>query len=184
MKVIVEDYNPLWAVQFQHVKDELEECLEGVSYLSIEHVGSTAVPGLAAKPLLDIDIVITRAQLPAVIEALTKKGGYEYKGDWGIPEREAFRQKGAEPARNLYACIEGSTSLRNHLAVRDICRKDEKVREAYAKEKRRLAAREWRDVDEYCEAKNDVLIWVLEQAGFATPDLEEIRRRNTALDGS
>ena len=58
MKVIVEEYNSIWAKQFQQVKTELQKYLESVTTISIEHVGSTSVPGLAAKPVLDIDIVI------------------------------------------------------------------------------------------------------------------------------
>lgn len=184
MKVIVEEYNPLWAKQFQEVKRELEDCLQGTLYLSIEHVGSTSVPGLAAKPILDIDIVIKPHQLQGVIDTLTTKGGYEYRGDLGIAEREAFRKAGAEPARNLYACIEGSQALRNHLAVRDLCRSDEHALQVYAQKKRELAALEWPSVDAYAEAKNEVLQWVLARAGLAMGDLEEIRARNILASGS
>lgn len=162
MKVTVEEYQPRWATQFQHIKHELEDCLQGISYLSIEHVGSTSVPGIAAKPVLDIDIVIYRRQLSAVTRALTTTGSYEHKGDCGIPDREVFRtisaKRGAKPARNLYVCIHDSQALRNHLAVRDLCRRDEHVRETYASKKRELAALEWRDVDAYCEAKDEVLL--------------------------
>lgn len=180
MKVVVEEYNPLWAKQFQQVKHELEGYLQDTPYLSIEHVGSTSVPGLAAKPILDIDIIIERAQLPGVIAALTTKGGYEYRGDLGIPEREAFRKVDTEPSRNLYACIAGSQALRNHLAVRDLCRVDEHVRQTYAAKKRELAAQDWPNVDAYAEAKNEVVQWILARAGgFAIADLEEIRARNT-----
>lgn len=178
MKVVVEEHNPLWAKQFQEVKQELEACLEGTPYLSIEHVGSTSVPGLAAKPILDIDIVIERPQLPGLIAALTTKGGYEYRGDLGITDREAFRKVGAEPARNLYTCIEGSQALRNHLAVRDLCRSDPYALEIYAQKKRELAAQEWPSVDAYAEAKNEVLQWLLARAGFAVADLDEIRAKN------
>ena len=178
MKVIVQEYDPVWAEQFQQLRAELEDCLKGVPYASIEHVGSTSVPGLAAKPILDIDIVIQRCNLQLVIEALTTRGGYQYLGDYGIPDRETFRKPGASPARNLYACIEGSQPLRNHLAVRDICRRDEKAREAYGKKKRELAERDWPSADAYAEAKTHVLQSILQMADFAVEDLEEIRRRN------
>lgn len=184
MKVVVEEYNPLWAKQFEQVKHELEDCLQGTRYLRIEHVGSTSVPGLAAKPILDIDIVIQRQQLQGVIETLTIKGGYEYKGDQGIPDREAFRKPNANPATNLYACIEGSQALRNHLAVRDMCRGDAHARDMYAQKKRELATKDWPNVDAYAEAKNEVLQWILARAGFASADLEEIRARNTAEPAS
>lgn len=178
MKVEVEEYNPFWADDFQNYKRELEGVLGDTPYLSIEHVGSTSVPGLAAKPRLDVDIVITKEQLPAVIEALTGKGGYEYRGEMGINDRHMFI-KHVIPRRNLYACIEGSQALRNHLAIRDVCRRDPEAREVYAQKKRELAQKEWKDVDEYSEAKNDVIQWILEKAGgFDAADFESLREQN------
>jgi GrpB-like predicted nucleotidyltransferase (UPF0157 family) len=180
MRVLVEKYNPDWAKQFGEIKQQLEKILEGVGYISIEHVGSTSVPGLAAKPVLDIDIVVNSANLNSTTKALIEKGGYDYLGEWGIPDRHVFRRPDALPTRNLYVCIEGSASLRNHLLVRDICRRDDSVRETYGRKKLELAQKDWADVDEYCEAKNEVLLYVLEKAGMDTGDREEIRRRNTA----
>jgi GrpB-like predicted nucleotidyltransferase (UPF0157 family) len=101
-------------------------------------------------------------------------------GEWGIPERYAFRKHDAIPARNLYVCIAGSQSLRNHILVRDICRRDARIRDAYGKKKQVLAEKEWASVDDYCEAKNDTILEILGQAGMAENDLAEIRARNTA----
>lgn len=183
MRVVVESYNPEWATQFQLMKKELEEYLESVGYVSIEHVGSTSVPGLKAKPIIDIDIVIKPSQLDEVISALVEKGGYTYMGEWGIPDRHAFRRPYDSSSKllkcNLYACIEGSQALRNHLAVRDECRRNPVVREKYGEMKLELAKREWRDIDEYCEAKNDTIIWILQQTGFSAEELDYVREVNT-----
>jgi GrpB-like predicted nucleotidyltransferase (UPF0157 family) len=180
MRVLVEPYNPIWAQQFQAVKRELVKALDGVDFVSIEHVGSTSVPGLAAKPILDVDIIVRPATLESTIKALTEKGGYSYLGEWGIQDRHVFRRAAEFPARNLYVCIEGCQSLQNHLLVRDICRREASVREAYGRKKMELALRDWADVDEYCEAKNEILQYVLERAGMGEHDLEEIRLRNVA----
>ncbi|KAK5552218.1 hypothetical protein LTR46_009818 [Exophiala xenobiotica] len=169
MKVIVEGYNPQWALQYQELKGELEEVLKGVQYINIEHVGSTSVPGLAAKPII-LWVVSEAEDVPAAIEALTAIGGYTYMGEIGVPHRHAFRKPGILPARNLYVSVNGCQSIRNHIGVRDICRKDQEVRETYGRAKLELSKREWESVDEYCEAKNDILTWVLEKAGVSSED--------------
>ncbi|KAH0848298.1 hypothetical protein AYO21_04328 [Fonsecaea monophora] len=179
MKVIVEEYNPEWALQFQQIKTELQDVLGGVKYIGIEHVGSTAVPGLAAKPVIDLSIISGRADVEAAIHALTSRGGYIYKGEMGIPDRHALRKPGASPTRHLYISVDGCQSIRNQLGVRDICRKDSTVRDAYSRKKVELSQRDWRDVDQYCEAKNDILAWVLEKAGMSSEEREQVRQLNT-----
>jgi GrpB-like predicted nucleotidyltransferase (UPF0157 family) len=147
--------------------------------------GSTSVPGLAAKPVLDVDIVVVGTPyLEPVRKALVEKGKYEFMGELGIPGRYAFRKYEAAPARNLYVCIAGSQSLRNHLLVRDMCRRDVRIRDVYGRKKQELAEKEWASVDDYCEAKNDTILEILGQAGMAADDWAEIRARNTATVGS
>src|SRR5262245_51865013 len=92
--------------------------LAGVA-VTIEHVGSTAVPGLAAKPIIDMDVVIrSRSDLPAVITRLATLG-YQHQGDLGIPDREAFRPPPGLPPHHLYVCLAGCAALRNHITLRD-----------------------------------------------------------------
>ena len=154
--------------------------MKDVSYKSIEHVGSTSVPGLAAKPVIDVDIVVNQERLQEAIDAFTNKGSYIYRGDLGIPHRYSLKLKDEDalPKRNVYICIEGSQALRNHLAVRDLCREDAEVRERYGQAKLELSKREWESVDQYAEAKTDVLNWVLQKAGFDTGELDEIADMN------
>ena len=181
MKVIVEPYNPAWATQFQQLKTELEDVLAGVEYIGIEHVGSTSVPGLAAKPTIDLSIISERQHVNAAIKALTSKGNYVYVGEMGIPDRHAFRRPGVLPTRNLYVSVKGCQSIRNQLGLRDTCRKDPAVRKAYGDKKLELSQREWKDVDEYCEAKNDIIEWVLGKAGISNEEREQIRQLNTTV---
>jgi GrpB-like predicted nucleotidyltransferase (UPF0157 family) len=178
MKVVVEPYNLAWATQFQKLKVELEEILSNVKYLGIEHIGSTSVPKLAAKPVIDLSVVSEREDIEAAIAALTTTGGYTYMGEWGIPDRHAFRKPGAVPQRNLYVSVRDCQSIRNQLGLRDICRKDSAVRDAYSQAKLELSKQEWRDVDEYCVAKNDIIAWVLGKAGMSDQEREEIRQLN------
>ena len=183
MKVIVLPYDPKWALDFQTLEAELEHLLHATTYLKIEHIGSTSVPGLAAKPVIDIDVVISsHAQLAAVSAALTanRPPYYQAIGERGITDRFVFLTR-APPARNVYVCIEGSHALRNHLLVRNTCRADEEVRDRYGLEKLRLAELEWENIDAYCEAKNEVVQWVLKRAGMDEEEREKIRSANTDL---
>jgi GrpB-like predicted nucleotidyltransferase (UPF0157 family) len=142
MPVTVLPYDPSWSHEFAQIKKELEAALNGVPYVSIEHVGSTSIPHLAAKPILDIDVVATLIQLQPVLEALQHPDlQLIYMGELGITDRHAFRAPQKLPVRNLYVCIEGSAALRNHLAVRDLLRSNEGLRREYSELKSELAAR-------------------------------------------
>jgi GrpB-like predicted nucleotidyltransferase (UPF0157 family) len=142
MPVTVLPYDPSWAHEFAQIKKELEAALNGVPFVSIEHVGSTSIPHLAAKPILDIDVIATQEQLQPVLEALQHPDlQLIYMGELGIANRHAFRAPQKLPVRNLYVCIEGSAALRNHLAVRDLLRRDEGLRREYGALKSELAAR-------------------------------------------
>lgn len=178
MRIIVEPYNPQWPVTFDAVKASLLNLIDEIaSILGIEHVGSTAVPGLAAKPVLDIDIISTRPAVPLVIAAL-EKSGYIYYGTWGIPDRHALRMAGQDPAVNLYVCVERSLSLRNHLSVRDLLRTDEALREEYGVIKMDLARKEWDNVNAYSVAKNEIVGKLLARAGMGEKELADIESVN------
>ena len=100
--IVVEPYDEAWAQAFIDIKKELEDVL-GELALSIEHVGSTSVKGLSAKPIIDIDVVIaSSSQLENVIEALSKIG-YYHEGDKGIPGREVFGYDGKEHLMNHHS---------------------------------------------------------------------------------
>jgi len=183
MRVVVEPYNPQWPRQFADIKAELAAALEGLDVIGIEHVGSTSVPGLSAKPTIDIDIIVAPEALPFIFAALTEKAGYVYVGEMGIVDRHAFRSHQSDPPRNVYVCVDGCLAVRNHLSVRDLLRADSGLREEYAKVKMELACHDWIDVDEYCEAKNDILQHILEKAGLGDEERGEIRKANTVEGG-
>ncbi len=175
----VVDWSPRWAEQYDEVASLLREALAGVPSATVEHVGSTSVAGLAAKPILDIDVVVGAADVPAAIAALTSVG-YAHRGDLGVTGREAFFEPDP-PRRNVYVCTAGTTNVRNHLAVRDTLRSRADLRDAYAAVKLALAADPEMDIDTYIAGKSAVLQEVLEVSGELTAEeLAEIHRLNEA----
>src|SRR5271168_241502 len=101
--VIVVDYDLQWAEVFAELRSTLAAALGGLA-VAIEHVGSTAVPGLPAKPIIDIDVVVpSPAKVPEAIARLATIG-YVHQGDLGIAGREAFASPPNTPAHHLYVC--------------------------------------------------------------------------------
>ena len=181
MHVVVVPYDPRWPEQFLAIREELASALTDVPVRSIEHVGSTAVPGLAAKPRLDIDVVIPAQHLDAARTAL-EAAGYACRGDLGIPDRHAFRAPDDDPARSVYVVIDASLALRNHLAVRDLLLRDEQLRDEYGRFKLELARREYSNGDEYAVAKSSLIQRILAAAGFAQSELVAIDAVNRGTD--
>jgi GrpB-like predicted nucleotidyltransferase (UPF0157 family) len=177
MAIEVVPYDPAWAVHFARIRDELADALGGVPVRAIEHVGSTSVPGLAAKPVIDVDVVVARDDLWRAIHAL-EDAGYAHRGDLGISDRHSMSEPDS-PRRNVYVVVEGSLALRNHLAVRDALRADSGLRDQYARLKQELGAR-LDTVDEYSAAKTDFLVGVLERAGFTGEEIETVAIANRA----
>jgi len=169
-------YDPQWPTRFDRTKDDLVTALAAVPTRAIEHVGSTSVPGLDAKPVLDIDVVVNRQDLHPAIDALVL-AGYEHRGDLGIPDRHYLRAPRDGLRRRVYVVVEGSLALRNHLAVRDALRASASLRAEYAALKHRLAA-ELEDIDLYVTGKTDLLVRVLSEAGFTPSEIDVIRLLN------
>lgn len=150
------DYDPTWPQTFERLRDQLAMEL-GAFAGAIEHVGSTAVPGLSAKPIIDIDIVIDHPdQLPDVISRLGRLG-YEHQGDLGIAGRDAFNAPDSLPAHHLYVVVTGSKPHRDHTDLRDHLRASKQDALRYAEVKRALALRFRNDRQAYTEAKSDII---------------------------
>lgn len=169
MSVEVHPYNPSWPLQFLEIKQRLESLLVGVPYLSIEHVGSTSVPGLAAKPIIDVDILVTRDNVRPALDALISNGHFVDLGELGIVDRWCVKDPIQQPRRNVYMCVDGAFQTRNHLAVRDTLRQNAALRDEYAAVKLDLAAKQTNIVD-YVEAKSPVVEKILKAAGVLTDD--------------
>lgn len=181
MPVEVVPYREEWSAQFAVVAQELQRALVAVPSASVEHVGSTSVPGLAATPIIDIDVVVASGDTQAAIAALQGLG-YVHRGDLGVAGREAFRAPNGEPRRNVYICEAGTLNVRNHLAVRDVLRRRDDLRDEYAAVKNALAADPDMDIGRYISGKSDVLQRVLAASSLVTDEeRQEIHRLNRTL---
>lgn len=179
-EVRVEDYDPGWPDAFEGLRAAIWPAVSDIA-ISIEHVGSTAVPGLAAKPVIDLDVVVRADQVATGITRLTALG-YEHRGDLGIPDREAFAQPAGSPRHHLYLCPSNSEALANHLAVRNHLRAHPQAAHAYGELKQGLARRFADDIDGYIEGKTAFLVDILRKAGFRNGTLREIEQMNRRPD--
>ena len=168
------DYEPEWPVSYAALQDTFQQAMAaaGVPVVAIEHVGSTSVPGLAAKPVIDCDIVVEPAQVPAASAALQSLG-FSPRGELGIPHRWAFDEPAHLAPTHTYVVVAGSLAWKNHLAVRDLLRKDAALRDEYGAVKRRLG-RSAADIVEYGAGKNATVQKILLAAGLSDAERESI----------
>lgn len=186
--IVVVDYDPKWQAEFEALKAVLLTVLDG-HILAIEHVGSTSIIGLKAKPIIDLDVIIDAKgqKLPYVIQQLATLG-YQHVGDLGITGREAFKRTDEKTpkdgsaktwmAHHLYVCPEGSIGLNNHLKFRDYLRAHPKTVEAYGALKQRLAKQFPHDIDAYVTGKSDFILEILQKTGVQQSTIKQIRKEN------
>jgi GrpB-like predicted nucleotidyltransferase (UPF0157 family) len=172
--IVVAEYDPAWPLRFERLRQEYAEAMAaaGVPVIAIEHVGSTSVPGLAAKPIIDCDIVVAEQDVAAASAVLTELG-FKPLGELGIPLRWAFKEPERLAGTNTYVIVAGSLSLRNHLAVRDLLRADPYLRQQYAAVKKHAGVTA-ANIDEYGRAKNDMVQQILAAAGLTDAERASI----------
>lgn len=160
------DYDPEWPALFEREVERVRRVL-GPTALRLEHVGSTSVPGLCAKPIVDMVLVVPDpTDEPAYVVPL-EAAGYTLR----IREPEWFEHrllKGPDTDVNLHVFGPDATEFDRMLRFRDRLRTDEADRETYAGAKRRLAARRWRHVQHYADAKTSVIEAIMERADAAS----------------
>jgi GrpB-like predicted nucleotidyltransferase (UPF0157 family) len=168
------DYEPSWADRFESLCAQYSRALDkaGVPFVAIEHVGSTSVPGLAAKPVIDIDIVVEQPHADSASSVLADLG-FEPRGELGIPDRWAFWEPDRLVGTNTYVVVSGSLALRNHLAVRDTLRDDAALRAEYGELKKRLGVTST-DTYEYGAGKDPMVQRILEAAGLSEDERTSI----------
>jgi len=174
--ILVEPYDESWPDRFNVLKRNYEEALVGNPILSIEHVGSTSVPGLWAKPTIDIDIVVKAEHLQGAISAL-EKYGYKSRGELGIKGRWAFEATNVPYKTNTYVVEADSLALKNHLAAREVLRENSELRDEYSAIKQELAIKT-ADINIYVEGKIEVLQRILKLGGLSDEELDEIADAN------
>jgi GrpB-like predicted nucleotidyltransferase (UPF0157 family) len=164
--IVIVDHDPRWAERYEHERSRIVGAL-GDRVLGLQHIGSTSVPGLAAKPIIDIDLSVADvededAYVPDLVAA-----GYVLR----VREPEHRMLRTPERDVHLHVCGHGSDWERRHLVFRDWLRTHPDDRQRYEDVKRELATREWDDTNDYADAKSDVVADIMARATAPRPDL-------------
>ena len=156
-RVVVEKWNPQWKYEYEKIVASLGKDIIYNS-IKIEHVRSTSVEGLSAKPVIDLDIVIEKDKF-AIIKELLNKKGYEHEGDLGIEGREAFSYSGKEElmTHHLYVCPKDSKELFKHITFRNFLKNNPDLAAEYSKVKEKAAVLYPDDIDKYIEFKSEII---------------------------
>lgn len=185
MEVIVTCPDAQWPQQFEAIKAELEGDLkdEDVPYLNIEHIGSTSIPDLPAKPIIDVLITIIPTDfntetLDKFKEAISwgpRQGGYHYIGSGGVQGRWSFKLYGdIELQRNVYVMPEDDgLVLRSYRALKETLMGDQELREEYGRLKLELSAQEHGTIMQYAAKKRPVIRKILKRAGWTDEMVDE-----------
>lgn len=163
--ITVVKYDPRWVQLFETLRDFVTPSLKDV-ILAIEHVGSTSIPGLPAKPIVDMDVVVsTRNDVQIVIERLATLG-YIHEGDLGNSGREAFIPPNELPWHHLYVCTVDSSAYKRHILFRDYLRSHPQEASEYGDLKLKLALQFRNDREAYTTAKTNFVEGILKRAGW------------------
>ena len=161
------DYDPAWPGLFEREAERIRTAL-GDRVRLLEHTGSTSVPGLAAKPIIDMTLVVPDSGDEEAYVPALEAAGYVLRirePDWH--EHRVF--KGPDTNVNLHVFSDGCPEIDRMLRFRDWLRTDQSDRELYERTKRKLAAREWTYVQDYADAKTLVVEEIIARALTATP---------------
>ncbi len=160
--IVVVDYDPSWPERFRQEEARIRAAL-GEAALSVEHIGSSSVPGLAAKPIVDVLLVVEdSAEEPSYLLALEAAGYVLRVREPDFDEHRMFRTPGKDVHLHVFSA--GSQEIERYLLLRERLREDEGDRELYARTKRELANREWPSMQHYAEAKTGVIEGIIARA--------------------
>jgi GrpB-like predicted nucleotidyltransferase (UPF0157 family) len=158
-----------WSICFEEEANRIRKTC-GDALRTVEHIGSTAVPRLIAKPILDIMPLLTSSSHASILINGLQKLGYAYKGEFGIRGRYYFiLTHGNCKLVNLHAYPHDHTEVSRHLAFRDALRSDSDAMTRYANLKQLLARKHASDVEAYAEAKNAFIDELLTPLGYIRP---------------
>jgi GrpB-like predicted nucleotidyltransferase (UPF0157 family) len=168
--IVVADYDPAWPERFRREEARIRSSL-GEAALSVEHIGSTSVPGLAAKPIVDILLVVEDSgDEPSYLPALEAAGYVLRVREPDFDEHRMFRTP--EKDVHLHVFSAGSPEIERCLQLRDHLRENQEDRELYARTKRELASRDWPSMQHYAEAKTEVIEGIIARAAPRRPSQE------------
>jgi GrpB-like predicted nucleotidyltransferase (UPF0157 family) len=161
--VRIVEYDPQWVRRFEDHRLRIERALRGTASV-IEHIGSTAVPGLSAKPIIDI-----LAAVPSIDDEDSYRHSLEDAG-YELRVREPGHRLFKPEARDVHVHLwDAPGEIERHLRFRDWLRQSASDRQLYERTKRELAKRTWNDMNEYAEAKTEVISQILARAARGTP---------------
>lgn len=165
--IVVVPYEKKWPAEYEKIRRELALAL-GETAIGIEHVGSTSVEGLWAKPIIDIDVIIKDYKCFAEAAARLSAIGYQHEGNLGVDGREAFRHhdKSGFMKHHLYLCPQDSLELKRHLAFRDFLWSHPKDTEIYSAVKRQGASLYPNDIDQYILYKSTFIEEIYHKCGL------------------
>ncbi len=180
-RVTVTDYNPVWPEQFQKLCFHLTPLFHTFGG-ELEHIGSTSVPGLTAKPVIDADYILPSPSLWPKVKKELETLGFFHRGDGGLPGREMFTESLKLDFRhNFYVCRANSPHLENHRKLRDFLRTHPTEAAEYGELKQKLARSYPDQVDSYCAGKSELLARFLTRAGFDSNTVETIKAINKSF---
>ena len=160
-------YNESWKTAFEDIRREIENVLDEL-IIGIEHVGSTSVEGLSAKPCIDLDIVIKDYSVFDAVAIKLESIGYIHEGNLGISDREAFKyfDKLHLMQHHLYVCPQYSEELHRHITFRDFLRSNPEAAKKYGTVKEEAARLFPDDIDKYIEYKSPCIQELYEMCGL------------------
>ena len=165
--IIIADYDPAWPDRFGREEAKIRAVL-GERALAIEHIGSTSVPGLPAKPIVDVLLVVEDSGDEASYLSALKSAGYVLRVR--EPDFHEHRMlRAPEKDVHLHVYSSGSPEIQRYLLLRDHLRVNMEDRELYARTKRDLAGRDWHNTDHYAAAKTEVVEGILARAAARPP---------------
>ena len=166
-KVMVLPYDRAWKTAFEKIKEELDHAI-GDLILGIEHVGSTSVEGMSAKPCIDIDVIIQDYSVFDVVVSRLEAIGYLHEGDLGIKDREAFQysNKPHLQTHHLYVCPQQSEELHRHITFRNFLRNNPEAVKKYSAVKEKAAQLFPNDIEKYIEYKSPCIEELYKMCGL------------------
>lgn len=151
-KVTVIAYDEGWPAEFENAAAELHGMLES-DCLDVQHIGSTAVPGLAAKPVIDLLVIVSDIEALDRFEEDFRHLGYQSKGENGLPGRRYYERGGNERTHHIHCYGQGNPEVFRHLAFRDFLKANPQVAAAYGELKIKLAQQYPLDIEQYINGK-------------------------------
>ena len=156
-------YDPDWPSAFDRIRAKLEELLKPY-VVTIEHIGSTSIPGTAAKPLIDIDIILRGMDDVAPATQLLLAQNYEARGNRYEPDVWAFMLRDGTPPERIYLCQPNNPTHQRRIIFRDYLRSHPSSAAAYVALKQELATKFRDDGDRYTASKRDFIDTIIDRA--------------------